>query len=285
MSLAGGVQLPSMIQAQNMPQAFGQAYGQIGNLGSTYSPLGSAVLPYAETTMNQQYASPYAGQAMAGASGAAGLGQGAALTGYNTGAGLTGAGMSMIPYASSIMNTAMDPQQALYNRTLNQVQQQVGAQNAASGVGTTPYGAGVMDQALSNFNIDWQNNLLNRQATGASAAGGLLSSGAGVAGQGVNMMNQAPTTLSQTSSIPYATYSGIGTGQDTALSNLLNIGSQGASLSNMSISDLLSYLGMGNQTTSVANQTAQTGLNQSALAFNQLASLGSGAGKLISAFL
>jgi len=80
------------------------------------------------------------------------------------------------PYVSQIMQTGFDPQKALYNRTLQQVQDQAQAANAAAGVGTTPYGAGLTNQATENFNIDWQNQQLARQAQAAQAAGGLSSS-------------------------------------------------------------------------------------------------------------
>lgn len=267
MSLASGVQLPSMVQSTNIPGASSSALGQIGSLGSTYGGLGASVLPYAQTTASNLYNNPYAPQAMVGASGAANLGAGAAGAAYGAGQNLVN---TSVPYANMIAQTAFDPQQQLYNLTQNQTQQQINAQNAASGVGATPYGAGVADQALANFNINWQNQQLGRQAEGASA----LQSLAGTAQTGAGLMSGAPTTLSQTSSIPYATYSGIGTGQDTALSNLLGIGSSGASLSNMSVSDLLNYITGQTGVQSVANQTGQLGLNQSQLAFNQYGTLG-----------
>jgi hypothetical protein len=258
-----------MIQAPNMNQAFGNAYGQTNQLGSTYGGLGSSVLPQAQQTAQNLYNNPYATGAMTGATGAANMGAGAANTQYNTGAGLVN---TTVPYAQQVAQNAFDPQNALYAQQQNLTQQQVNAQNAASGVGATPYGAGVADQALGNFNIAWQNNQLQREQTGANTINTLGQT----AQTGTNMMSQAPTTLSQTSAIPYATYSGIGTGQDTALSQLLGIGGQGANIANMPISDLLQYLGIGNQTTSVANQTAQTGLNQSQLAFNQYGTLAAG---------
>jgi hypothetical protein len=74
---------------------------------------------------------------------------------------------------SSILQAGMDPRGALYNRTLQQITDQQNAQNAMSGVGTSPYGAGVTGQAQRNFNIDWQNAQLQRQATADQVAQGL----------------------------------------------------------------------------------------------------------------
>jgi hypothetical protein len=43
----------------------------------------------------------------------------------------------------------------------------------ARGVDSTPYGAGVEADTMKNFNIDWQNNLLNREATAVQAGAAL----------------------------------------------------------------------------------------------------------------
>lgn len=286
--LASNVQLP---QQQSLPitPTSNAAFTGIGNLSNTYSGLGGSVLPAAQQTASNLYNNPGAPLATNTSWESAMLGAPAALTGYNAGAGavgtggnVTGAGLSLLPYATSIMDTAFDPQQALYGRTLQQVQDQSNVNNAMAGVATSPYGAGLTNQATSNFNIDWQNNLLNRMATGANAAGGLVGTGAnvantgtGITGTGVNMMNQAPTNLIQSAMIPYATYSDIGTGQNTALQQLLGLGTSGANLSNLPIQDLISLLGAQNQTNSVANQQGKLALNQQGQNFNQIGTLGS----------
>lgn len=286
--LASNVQLPQQ-QSLNIGPTSNAAFDQIGNLTGSYSGLGPSVLPAAQQTASNLYNNPYATTAQSGANFASGIGENAALTGYNTGGGLigtgqniTGAGMNLLPYAQPILQQGFDPQNALYQRTLQQVQDQSNVNNAMAGVATSPYGAGLTNQATGNFNIDWQNNLLNRMATAAGAAGGLTSTGAGVGqtgagitGQGVNMMNQAPSQLVQSATIPYATYSDIGTGQNQALSQLLGLGTSGANLSNLPIQDLISLLGAQNQTNSVANQQGQLALNQQNQNFNQLGTLGS----------
>ncbi len=91
--------------------------------------------------------------------------------------------------ASQVMNTAFDPQNALYNRTLQQVQDQQRVGQSARGITSSPYGAGLENQALSNFNIDWQNNQLGRQVQGLQGyatglgAGREAATGAGNLGQ------------------------------------------------------------------------------------------------------
>jgi hypothetical protein len=98
--------------------------------------------------------------------------------------GITGAG-------NAVAQTAFDPQSALFNRTQNQLLDQSNAINAMSGVASTPYGASVTGNNLANFDINWQNNLLNRQNTGLGAlqgagttAGNLLSQGTGALNAG-----------------------------------------------------------------------------------------------------
>jgi hypothetical protein len=124
---------------------------------------------------------------------------------------------------SSILNTGFDPQSALYNRTAGQLLDQARAAEAQSGVGTTPYGAGVTGNTMSNFNIDWQNQQLARQTQAAQAAqglsgqqasnitgaGGLLSGltgaganlGLGVAGQRLAQDQAANNILNQTTGL------------------------------------------------------------------------------------
>lgn len=70
---------------------------------------------------------------------------------------------------SSILNTGFDPQNDLYNRTFGKLQDQVGAITSMYGLGSSPAGAGIMSDAAENFNIDWQNQQLARQAQAIKA--------------------------------------------------------------------------------------------------------------------
>lgn len=73
-------------------------------------------------------------------------------------------------------NLSRDPQSQLYDRTAGQIQDQTRAAQSARGLAMSPYGAAGEADTLKNFNIDWQNNLLNRQLAGlsglANASGG-----------------------------------------------------------------------------------------------------------------
>lgn len=81
-----------------------------------------------------------------------------------------GGAANLNQYANQILGTAFDPQQALYNQLQNQVSQQAQAADAAAGLGGSAYGASTVGNTLSNFDINWQNQQLARQAQGLSAA-------------------------------------------------------------------------------------------------------------------
>ena len=61
--------------------------------------------------------------------------------------------------------------EAYYGRQAQRTMDQQNAVNAMSGVGGTPYGAGVTGNTMSNFNIDWQNSALQRALAGHKGPG------------------------------------------------------------------------------------------------------------------
>jgi hypothetical protein len=266
---AGSVPLPP--QLPNVTDSANQAYGLTGNMASTYNPYAQGALAPAAQTMSNLYNNPYAGLMQSGAGTASALGQNAALGAYGAGGALTSAGTGMLPYAQSIMNTAMDPQQALFQQQQQLVSNQANAQNVMSGLGTSPYGANVASNTMANFDINWQNNQLAREATGAQAAGGLLGSAGSAIGQGTGIQNTAPAAYLGASSMPYSTYAGIGAGQNQALSQYLGVGQSAQGLQQQPISDYMSYL----QTAGGQNLSqAQLALQQQQQEFQQNAYYG-----------
>lgn len=105
---------------------------------------------------------------------------------------------------------SMDPQNALYNRTLQQIQDQSRASSSAHGVGMGGYGAGVENKAVGDFNIDWQNNALSRMLAGLSGYAGASGAadrtsamgGADLSGA-QQFYNQAPGLYMNWGQIPY----------------------------------------------------------------------------------
>ncbi|WP_322040109.1 hypothetical protein [Burkholderia diffusa] len=105
----------------------------------------------------------------------------------------------------SVFNLGMDPQSALYDRTRQQVTDQSAASNSMYGLGSSAAGAGLQNQALSNFNIDWQNNQLSRALQGLQGYTGAATT-AGQYGQaGANALTQAPGYTLLGGSVPFNT--------------------------------------------------------------------------------
>ena len=156
---------PPVYQPQYAGQADQAAFSGIQQLPG-YNAYGQNYGQAAGITQNMVN-NPYAALYQQGANNTA-------AAGWNVGGGQIGAGMDlmqagqgMLPYAQSILQTGFDPQSALYDRTLGQVTDQTRAGLAARGLGMSPYGAGVENKSLSDFNIDWQNQQLQRQNTAA----------------------------------------------------------------------------------------------------------------------
>jgi len=136
-----------------------------------------AAAPLYQQTLQQQQALNYAPLAQAGQQAGQQYDWLANLTGQQAGlygqqAALSGAQQrDLYGAAGQVAQTAFDPQQALYGRTQQQLADQVRAGQAARGLGVSPVGAAEENQAMANFNIDWQNQQLARQAQGMQAMG------------------------------------------------------------------------------------------------------------------
>lgn len=252
----GGV--PLGYQLGNQPEAdvtwtqlmrqLTQGAGQQQNLAGQYAP-------FAQSIINN----PYQSLMQSGANAAAAYGGGTLPGMMAQGASsLQGLGNLAAGSAPQLMSTAFDPQQALYNRTQQQVQDQSNAVNAMYGLSSSPYGAGLTQQALSNFNIDWQNQQLGRQLQGAQGLGTLAqTAGKGFAGAG-DLGTAAAGNIGQFSALPYQT-ANVGPQNAISALNAQGAGQQNAfGLSLQDMNQLLAYLGQGNLNTG----TAQAGQNQ-----------------------
>jgi hypothetical protein len=161
--------------------------------------------PWVQALINNPYSGGYQGAAN----------QAGSAYGWLSGIDRAGAGalsssaMGALPFAQQILQTGFDPQNQLYSRTLNQVQQQTGAELAATGVGATPYGAGVAGQNLSNFNIDWQNQQLQRQQAAAQGWGSLVSGIGGEFGEANQLGAASANAALMSGQVPWAAYGAI----------------------------------------------------------------------------
>ena len=191
--------------------------------------------------------------------------------------GQYGAGQQLQGGANQVMNTAFDPQQALYNQLYAKTMAQQNANNAMAGVGMTPYGAGLADQNTQNFNIAWQAQQLQNQIAGLNSA-----TGATQAGQGLSAA--APGQYLNASQTPYNVYGQIGAGQIGALNTLGQFGQAASTIPQQQIQDYQAYLGGGAQQQSVNNQSAALQAQLNNMYQNQFGAGLSGLGNAYSAF-
>lgn len=259
--------LPISIPGTIAPQLSG-AYGTAGTIGGQGGPLASLTASGVPSYLNNYiFQNPGQSGYLTGSRTAANMGTTGATTAFNAGQNLyapgfqtIAAGQSLVPFATALETQAFDPQSALYNQQVQNLTDQINVANSQSGVSTSPYGASVEANALGNFNLNWQNNLLNRMATGANAASGLIntaagatSTGAGVIGNAAQIAGTAPLSYLQASGLPYSTYNQLG------LDKINAAGAAGSSLLSaqgplqQGFSDVLGVTG------------AETGVNQSAV--------------------
>lgn len=216
-----------------------------------------------QTLSNQAFNNPYATGAQTAAN-AAGAQYG--QTGQQAGASasaIQGGVQSLLPYMSQVQNTAADPQNALRNQQATQSADMAAVTNAQSGLTGSPYGAGVANQAATNFNIDWQNNQLNRQTAGLSAAGTALGQGAAAASNAANTGAAAAADTGQAGQVPYANFNNSIQNQNAAL-NMYGASQTAANANTQqAVGDYQNYLSTGiGQSNQQAGITQQNYLNQ-----------------------
>jgi hypothetical protein len=233
------------------------AFGGIGGLGSfnLYNPAGAQ--GFTNTLANN----PFGGQFQQGANQASQMGMQGAQA-------IQGGAQQLQQGAGAVMNTAFDPQQALYNRYLQQLQQQSQAGYAQSGVGSSPYAAGLMDQNLQNFNTTWQAQQLANQVAGLGAAGGAQNTASG-------MFQAAPQLAYGSAQMPYAASTLMANQGMQALQQFLGYGQAGTQLPQQQIADYMQLLGLQPALSQATNQTA---LTQAQLQQQELNQLGAGVG-------
>lgn len=263
-------------QSPYMGQFGQQAWGTIGGLDQ-YN-LGGQNLGQYQNLTQQGVNNPYAGGYQQGAGQAGQMGMQAGAGTYGLGGQVQGMGQNLMPDVQSLIAMGFDPQNALYARTQQQVADQSNAQAAASGVGGTPYGQGVAGQTMSNFNIDWQNQQLQRAATGAGAAGQLGGAATGMIGQGAQLQSAGIGQFMQGAGQPYNTYAGINQNQLGLLNQANQYGQGAAAIPQMQAQDYMQFLQ--GQSQFQGQQTGQQ-LQQAQQEFQQAQAIGQDIGSAV----
>ena len=282
--LVGGSDTPSAPNLQTFqPQGLNAAdttYSNLVQQMATSNPY-AAQAPNATATFNAQYNNPYATGYQNAANTA---GSAFNTTGQQNLANSTAIGNTVNPAiaaSNQILNLGFDPQSALYNQIMQQTQNASNVNNAASGVGNTPYGASVTGNNMTQANISWQEQQLQRAIQALSGYTG------GVAGAG-NSANTANTlgmaagqNFNNAGAVPFNAANTITGNQSTALNNLLGVtGNAGAgSWDSTSLQNLMQYLNLGaGQSNTQANLNQQSYLD----ALNAANSSASGIGGIAS---
>jgi hypothetical protein len=124
--------------------------------------------------------------------------------------GRTGANaLTTLPQAgmSTYLN-ALDPQNALHDKLLSSVLEQSGAGQAQRGIQIGGQGQALSDEAGSNFEMNWANQLLGRQVQGLTALEQATNTGAqagtNTLNASSNMFGQVPGALTGAATAPQA---------------------------------------------------------------------------------
>lgn len=276
---ANQVNLPPQFQMPNMPGAANTAFQNIGNMPNWALSL----FPQYQAMAKQIMENPYGPMAQQGANVGAQVQSQVGANQIGSGGDLVKRGQSfMDSFIPGITQAAFDPRGELYGRTQQQLQDQTRASQMARGIGTTGYGAGLESKAMSDFNIDWQNQQLQRMLQGAQGAGGVFNTGQGGIQAGNALEQQGSNNIGSAWMAPYLTSQMINNQGIDALNMLSGAGERANQTSQQTIDNLLKYLQVGNQANSVMNQGGQLALNQAGLGFQQSQALGGNLGSGIS---
>lgn len=216
--------------------------------------------------------------------------------GYNTGASASGAqstalgtqgvgasgalntsALQLLPGAQQVANLGLDPQSQLYNQQLQQTNDQANVNNAQYGL-TGQQAAGNVNQADTNFNIDWQNQELNRAIAGLGAAGSTVSNASTAANTANNIGTAGAANTLQGGTTPYAAGQTVGANQTAALQNYITQLLGPVTSSQNVANSLSSYLGQGIGASNDAASQANTDYNSQ---LQSESNLGSGLGGLL----
>lgn len=344
---ATGGQSANLLSSAQMGQAGNQYLSDAMGLQGYGTGYASQFFPQvAQATQNAAY-NPYGAQAIGGAQGAASYGTNV-LAPYQAGAAsqLSGLAGMYQPYAAGALGQAFSPTQGaayegqylsqaatptlgaayapqalatgfapnngLYKQQLQQVQDQSNAINAMYGLGNSPYGAGLTDQATQNFNNAFNLNQAQLQGAAANTYTGLmnnnlanqtgnlnaynslvdtqLSNTLGLGGLASTLGGQAGTLYGQGSTLgqgAFGTLGAAGAAPATAYQGLANNSlaafGTGAQNANASLNPYTTYLNSLGNIIGLGQIGQQNAASQAQAGFNQNQAVGQNLGQSLSA--
>lgn len=158
--------------------------------------------------------------------------------------------------------TALDPQNALRNQLQQQVMDASRAGTSARGIGMGGEAAGIENQDVQNFLMNWQNGQLGRQLAGLQGMQGAMSASGNLGGQAGSALGQGGQFYNAGAMFPFETAQGYSQALGGPMSQFGNLSPQ-----------MLGYLGLGNNAAQQGFNNQQSGLNT---LYNLFQSLGGG---------
>lgn len=260
-------------QDQNLNSLFNQNFSSLQGNNNPYTQLN----PQAAQIFQSLFNSPSAGgyQQAAGTAGNSFAQTGA--SDINLMNLLAGGANTALGAGNNVLNTAMDPQNALYNQLLQKTNDTANVTNAQYGL-TGQQAAGNTQQADTNFNIDWQNNELQRQLQGLQGYNQALNNAAGASSSANSLGTAGAQNTLLGGETPYATGQAIGGAQQNALGNYLQQLLGPYSTSQPLIQNLQNYLNTG---VSASNYGQNAALQDYGAQQQQSANTGSAIGSIL----
>lgn len=153
-------------------QGWQNAFNASGNIASNTQGQTS---PYYQQSLGQSQGINYQPYQQGANQAGAMYGQTAQLAGQQMGQygqmaqQAAGQQQNLYGLGAQVANTGFDPQNALHDKTQQTLQDQVRSGQAARGLGNSAQGSMEENNAMSNFDIAWQNNQLQRQTQGLAS--------------------------------------------------------------------------------------------------------------------
>ncbi len=241
-------------QPPHQDQAASGFFNSVSQLQPSAQAYSQYAMPQIQQAAQGIVNNPYAAPQQQGVNQAAQYAGGTLAPQLQQGASaLAGMGGQAAGYGGQALAAGFDPQSALYNRTQHQVSDQSNAINSMYGLNSSPYGAGVAGQNLSNFNIDWQNQQLARQGQAAGTFGALTNAANAGYGGAADTGRSAIAAQTLGAQLPYQNYQQNLQGNISALGSGGQAATQAQAPAQQFIQDFAQYLGIGQNATQLQN--------------------------------
>lgn len=160
---------------------------------------------------------------------------------------------------NQVFQTALDPQNALRDKLQQQVMDASRAGTSARGIGMGGEAAGIENQDVQNFLMNWQQAQLGRELSGLQGMQGAMGTAGNLGGQAGGALGQSGKFYNAGAMFPFETAGAYSGALGGPMSQFQGLSPQ-----------MLGYLGLGNQSSQQGFNNQNTGLSQLINAFNSL---------------